>query len=47
MRLAEPAAPFGLKIELDGRDVVAIYPCAEHAWLLGMAAHKSKDRAGL
>lgn len=29
------------KIELSGREVVAVYPRAEHAWLLGMAAAKA------
>ena len=33
------------KIELRGREVVAVYPRAEHAWLLGMAATKA-DRIG-
>jgi hypothetical protein len=31
------------RLDLFGPKVVAVYPRAEHAWLLGMAAKKSED----
>lgn len=31
------------RLDLWGPKVVAVYPRAEHAWLLGMAARKSED----